>query len=283
MNVSIITPSFKQPEWLRLCMASVADQEGVAVEHIIQDNCSGAEVERVASGFPKAGIYVEPDRGMYDAVNKGLQRAGGDICGYLNCDEQYLPGALKKVHDYFEANPDVEVVFADAVVTDSNGGYMCSRQVMLPLYYHTMVCHLNTLTCATFFRRSVIRDRKLCFDPRWKDLGDSVWVLSLLENSVKAGVMRFYTTAFTDTGENMNMKPNARREVEELKRKAPGWISGMARVLVLHHRFRRLIHGLYWPQPFSYAVYTRNNPEARTAVEVSKPRFLWTNRLSWTR
>jgi glycosyltransferase involved in cell wall biosynthesis len=283
MKFSIVTPSFKQPDWLELCLAAVADQEGVDVEHIIQDNCSGPEIEQLVRKYPSARLYVERDNGMYDAVNMGLRRASGDICSYLNCDEQYLPGALRQVHDYFETHPDVEVVFADAVVIDSDGGYVCSRQAVLPLYYHTMVCHLNTLTCATFFRRSMIRDRKLFFDPRWKDLGDSVWVLSLLENHVKSGIMRFYTTAFADTGKNMNMKPNARREIDELKKRAPGWIAGMARLLVLHHRFRRLIHGLYWPRPFSYAVYTRDNPAARTAVEVSRPRFLWTSRLSWTR
>ena len=41
--------------------------------------------------------FIEKDGGMYDAVNRGYRRAQGDILAYLNCDEQYLPGALKTV------------------------------------------------------------------------------------------------------------------------------------------------------------------------------------------
>jgi len=282
MKFSIVTPSFRQPEWLRLCMASVTDQEGVDVEHIIQDNCSGPEVERTVRAFSKARLHVEKDEGMYDAVNKGLRRANGDVCAYLNCDEQYLPGALQRVRDYFAAHPSVDVVFADAVILDSDGRYVCSRQVVLPLCCHTMVCHLSILTCATFFRRSVIEKKGLYFDSRWKDLGDSVWVLSLLGYKVKMGILRFYTTAFTDTGDNMNMKPNARREAGEIRDMAPRWAVRMARLLVLHHRFRRLLRGLYWPSPFSCAVYTASSPAKRVTVEVSNPTFLWKERLSWT-
>jgi len=40
MNISIVTPSFRNSEWLKLCIASVADQEGVSVEHIVQDSVS---------------------------------------------------------------------------------------------------------------------------------------------------------------------------------------------------------------------------------------------------
>ncbi len=50
-------------------------------------------------------IYSEKDAGMYDAINKGLRKATGDICAYLNCDEQYLPEILRWVVDYFSVSP----------------------------------------------------------------------------------------------------------------------------------------------------------------------------------
>ncbi len=97
LKFSIVTPSFKQPDWLRLCLASVADQQGdFAIEHIIQDNCSGEAVAAVVAEFPGAQLFAEQDKGMYDAVNHGLKRTTGDICAYLNCDEQYLPGRWPK-------------------------------------------------------------------------------------------------------------------------------------------------------------------------------------------
>jgi len=71
--------------------------------------------------------FIEKDQGMYDAVNRGFRRSQGEILAYLDCDEQFLPGALKAVHGYFEAHPEVDVVFSDMVVTDADGGYICHR------------------------------------------------------------------------------------------------------------------------------------------------------------
>ena len=108
---SIITPSFRQLDWLKLCAASIADQAGVRVEHIVQDAGTGPELEAWAAGQQTLTLHVEKDRGMYDAVNRGLRRATGQILAYLNCDEQYLPGTLAAVADYFSRHPEVDVVF----------------------------------------------------------------------------------------------------------------------------------------------------------------------------
>ena len=49
-----------------------------------------------------AQLFIEKDAGMYDAINRGLARTHGEICSYLNCDEQYLPGALAKVAEFLK-------------------------------------------------------------------------------------------------------------------------------------------------------------------------------------
>ena len=115
MVFSIVTPTFKQPEWVRLCAASVADQVGVTFEHIIQDGGDGQGLEWLES-MPRAHLFVEPDQGMYDALTKGISKATGDIIGHLNSDEQYLPGTFEIVHRFFTRNPEVEVVFGDAIL-----------------------------------------------------------------------------------------------------------------------------------------------------------------------
>src|SRR6202789_4552954 len=112
MKVSIITPSYRNSEWLKLCIASVADQQGVEIEHIVQDSCSDDGTQNWLPGDKRVKAYIEKDAGMYDAVNKGFRRATGDILAYLNCDEQYLPGGLKAIHNFFEAHPNIEVVLA---------------------------------------------------------------------------------------------------------------------------------------------------------------------------
>jgi glycosyltransferase involved in cell wall biosynthesis len=100
MKFSIVTPSFRNSSWLKLCIASVADQQGVELEHIVQDSCSDDGTQDWLPQDKRVKAFIEKDGGMYDAVNRGYRRATGDILAYLNCDEQYLPGALKAVADF---------------------------------------------------------------------------------------------------------------------------------------------------------------------------------------
>src|SRR5258707_7576854 len=180
MKFSIITPSFRNANWLKLCIASVADQQGVEIEHIVQDSCSDDGTQDWLPRDSRVKAFIEKDGGMYDAINRGLRRATGDILAYLNCDEQYLPGALRAVGEFFEAHPNVDIVFADSIVVDAEGGYMCHRKVLTPLKYHSMVCTLGVLSCAMFFRRNVLEKYALFFDTKWRDAGDLDWVLRAL-------------------------------------------------------------------------------------------------------
>ena len=83
MKFSIVTPSFRNSEWLKLCIASVADQ-GVEHEHIVQDSCSDDGTGDWLPRDSRVKAFVEKDQGMYDAVNRGYRRATGDILAYLN-------------------------------------------------------------------------------------------------------------------------------------------------------------------------------------------------------
>ena len=96
VRISIVTPSYRRSAWLKLCIASVADQP-VGAEHIVQDAGSDDGTLDWLPRDSRVKVFVEKDQGMYDGVNRGLRRAGGDILAYLNCDEQYLPGALSTV------------------------------------------------------------------------------------------------------------------------------------------------------------------------------------------
>lgn len=283
MRLSVITPSYKQPDWLRLCAASVADQAapGVEIEHIVQDSLSGPEIAEAASAFPELKLISEKDQGMYDAINRGWQIATGDILCWLNCDEQFLPGALEQVAAYFQSHPEVDVLFADTVVVDGEGAYMCSRQVLVPQLYYTWTCSLLTLSCATFLRSSLVRERGFLLDSRWKDLGDAEWMVRMLRHHVRMGVLRRYLAVFVDTGDNRNLKPLARQERRDLTREAPFWARALPLGWMLLHRLRRLAHGLYSPQPFAYDIYTRSSPGQRVHFQVSQPTFFWKSRMAW--
>lgn len=274
MRFSVITPSFNPSPWLRLCIASVADQ-GVDVEHIVQDAGSTDGTLDWLPSDRRVTTFVERDSGMYDAVNRGLRRAEGDILSYLNCDEQYLPGCLQAVGRFFQAHPDVDVLFGDFVVVNADLDYLFHRKVQVPLKHHTWVAHLAAFTCATFFRRTVIEKHGLYFDSRLRDVGDAEWVLRLLKHRIPMAVLRQFTSVFTLTGQNMGAKPNAVRERQELEASAPLLARTLKPLVVVHHRLRRLAGGVYHQRPFCYAMYTHRSLDRRVAFEVTSPSSRW--------
>jgi glycosyltransferase involved in cell wall biosynthesis len=278
MRFSVITPSFRQSQWLKLCVASVADQ-GADAEHIVQDACSDDGTLDWLLTDPRVKAFPEKDGGMYDAVNRGLKRASGDILSYLNCDEQYLPGALQAVGAYFDRHPQVDILFGDCLVIGPEGQFVCYRKIQLPSRPVVQVYALPTFTASTFFRRSLLDQHELFFDSKWLDAGDAEWVLRALDKGIRMDVLRQYLSVFTDTGTNMDLGPNAQREKEWLKAAAPAWARKLKPALVLRHRIRRLLGGACRQKPFDYSIYTLNSPNKRVVHHVERPTFIWKSRL----
>jgi glycosyltransferase involved in cell wall biosynthesis len=274
MHFSIITPSYRNSQWLRLCIASVADQQEVEVEHIVQDSCSDDGTQEWLPGDRRVRAFIEKDTGMYDAVNRGFRRASGDLLAYLNCDEQYLPGALKAVHDYFAEHPAVDVLLSDTVVTDGKGDYICHRYSLVP-GNHQIWVRFPVLTCSMFIRRRVLDHLGLYFDTKWRDLGDFFWVLEMLLKGVPMAVLPRFTSVFADTGENMNLKPNALRERGIKYEMTPRWVKLFQLPFAIHYRLRLAVRGAPFQKPFDYWLYTIENTDRRVRRTAAKPTSFW--------
>ena len=189
VKFSIVTPSFRQVDYLRLCARSVADQAGdFTHEHLVQDGGSGADFAAWAAEQGFADVLSEPDRGMYDAINRGFARAKGEILAWLNCDEQYLPGTLAKVAAWFAAHPDKDLLFGDVVLVAPDGIPLSYRQAVTPLPDHIRHCFLTTYSAATSVRRRVI-DEGHWLDTNYRAIADAVWIEELLEAGYRPGVL----------------------------------------------------------------------------------------------
>ena len=277
MLFSIITPSFRSSQWLRLCIESVADQQGIELEHIVQDSCSDDGTGDWLPKDSRVQAYIEKDQGMYDAVNRGLRRAKGDVLAYLNCDEQFLPGALKAVQDFFIAHPEVDVALADTVVTDSGGNYICHRYSLVPRAYQIWV-RFPVLSCALFIRRKVVHEMGIYLDTQWRDLGDLFWILEMTRRGVQFGVLPRFTSIFTDTGENMNLRPNAVRERAIKWQMAPRLVKLLEFPLIIQYRMRLAARGSLFQKPFHYSLYTLKSPQQREKRQALKPTSFWKSR-----
>src|SRR5262249_2079867 len=133
-DMSVVTPSLNMLGYLSRCCASVADQMGPLCEHLVVDGGSTDGTIDWLAGQRRIRSILGPDRGMYDAINKGFLASTGGILSYLSCDEQYLPGALQFVSTYFETHPETDVVFGDTLVTRPDGRLVCFRKAYQPVW-----------------------------------------------------------------------------------------------------------------------------------------------------
>ena len=122
-RITVITPSYNQAGFLEKTIQSVLGQDYPDLEYFVIDggstDGSQAVIERYAGRL--AWWVSEKDRGQADAVNKGLARASGEIIGWVNSDDLYLPGALSGAAAAFDANPQAGLVFSNVRAIDENG------------------------------------------------------------------------------------------------------------------------------------------------------------------
>lgn len=124
MKLSIITVCFNSAHTLPEAIASVQAQNYAPLEHIIIDGGSSDDSQKVIehmAGVPDSKItrwVSEPDRGIYDAMNKGLQMASGQVIGFLNADDVYAnPSALSQLMAAMQSS-GADCVFGDLVYVD---------------------------------------------------------------------------------------------------------------------------------------------------------------------
>jgi glycosyltransferase involved in cell wall biosynthesis len=278
--ISIVTPSLKQLDWLKLAIASVADQEDCQTEHIIQDagtagidNFFAEQAVSLVNAHYQPKLFVEKDDGMYDAVNRGLIKAKGDICAYLNCDEQYLPRALPTVQRFFDHHPEIDVLFGDVVLVDQQGDPISYRRMILPRLRHIRASHLNTLSCGMFFRRRLI-DEGFLFDPNWKDVGDAIWIENLLCHDIRMATINEPLAIFSFTGQNRSADAVAR--LERSQRAAANRLAAAFRhVLVAEHRLRKAFAGAYKRRDLEICIYTAESPRRRQKRQARGVGYHW--------
>ena len=159
--VSIISPSLNQAQFLEQCILSVKGQSYSRIEHIIIDGGSDDGTIDILKHFePEYNLrwISERDKGQSDAINKGFQLAKGEIFGWVNSDDTYLPGTVDTIAEYFMDHPTANWLYGDAYWIDKRGTvlsiYEAQEFVLKDLAIKGMYIPQPTI----FVRREVLDD-----------------------------------------------------------------------------------------------------------------------------
>lgn len=160
MKISIITASLNRKEFIGAAIESVLAQNYPDIEHWIIDGGSSDGTLSFLARYPHLKVLSEPDRGVYDAWNKGVDRATGDVISILNSDDVYAPGAFRSCARIFDASPSVPVVSGGCQIyrTGRHGNEIEMHRYQDPKRYRLSLRNSTVglpIINSRFFRRSL--------------------------------------------------------------------------------------------------------------------------------
>lgn len=160
MKASIITICYNRKNTIAQCIESVLNQNYTDIEYIVIDgNSTDGTKDVIQSYSNKISRYIsEPDKGMYDAINKGLKMATGDIIGLMHSDDEFYDvGVVSKIVTAFERNTQTEGVYGDGIyVTNNVQEKVVRNRIGGDFAFEKLKAGWLPLHPTVYFRKSVI-------------------------------------------------------------------------------------------------------------------------------
>jgi glycosyltransferase involved in cell wall biosynthesis len=184
LKVSIITVTHNSASTINDCLASVKLQKYNHIEHIIVDGGSTDQTLSILnSNIAQIAVLIsEPDRGIYDAMNKGINIATGDIICFLNSDDFYENNeVISKVANEFERDASLDACYADLIYVDKFDILKTVRYVKSSAFKEGLFSKGWCPPHPTFFVRRSVYERFGNFDLNYHLASDVELMMRFLE------------------------------------------------------------------------------------------------------
>ena len=180
MKISIITISFNAKVTIEKTLLSVANQSYENIEHIIVDGNSKDNTIDICKSYSHISkILSEPDKGVYDAFNKGIKLATGDVIGFLNADDTfYNENSIQDIVDAF-SNNEIDIVYGNLDYVNEEGKVI--RNWISKPYEKGLVKKAWMPAHPSFYCKKEVYDRLGGYNDSFKIAGDFELCLRFLE------------------------------------------------------------------------------------------------------
>ena len=251
MEISIVTPCFNSIRWIELCIRSVRHAlHGRSYEHIVCDGGSSDGTLEYLRQQNDIRLIFGPDKGMYDALNKGMAAARGRILGHLNADEQYdragLAHALQKLDQ-----TGADAVFGPTIMLDGQLNFLyLFNQITIPRPIDAD-WHMPVQTCSFLFRRGIWE--RCPYPAEYRIVGDHVWFRRQIKLGLKLVSVRKAIGIFTWHEDDIAKRigPHKENALVDVNRK-----SLRMRLAKIRFRIRHLFEGgLCRPAKIAYDLW----------------------------
>lgn len=233
--VSIITVCYNAESVILPTLKSVTTQSYPSIEYIVIDGASSdSTLELVRQYAPKAIVRSEVDRGIYDAMNKGLRLATGDYLWFLNAGDT-LPSAELLEQIIREAYPTgsrwPDIIYGDCLLVDKQGKVLAPRRLRPPRDLSWQSFQRGMLVC----HQSFIAKRSICplYDERYRYSSDVDWCIRVMKEADRFHQIKYPISHYLSEGATTQNRVKSLLERFDVMRRH----YGLATTLYWHIRF----------------------------------------------
>lgn len=188
----VITVTYNAAPVLQRTLDSVARQSYRHLEHLIIDGASKDDTVAIAHRYAEGRdypvtVFSAPDKGIYDAMNRGLERAGGDYVVFLNAgDVLHAPDTLQTVQEAVvgqmaEVRP--AVAYGDTAIVDGQGNFLRMRRLRPPHYLTWRSFRWGMLVCHQSFYVRTDLARQYHYDLQYRHSADVDWCIRVMKEA----------------------------------------------------------------------------------------------------